>query len=95
MADNPEVISARQRDDLFNRLRDDPAFRETMKRDWRAAVRELGINPEQVAKGALSRREVADFLAQRAGWTIEIIIFSRFSGAESVEVGEAVNFAAR
>jgi len=95
MADNPEVISARQRDDLFNKLRDDPAFRETMKRDWRAAVREIGINPEQLAKGALSRSEVADFLAQRAGWTIEIVISSRFSDAERVAVNEAVNFAAR
>ena len=95
MADTREAISAKQRDDLFNKLRDDPAFRETMKKDWRAAVQQLKIDPAHIAKGALSRREVGDFLAQRAGWTIEIIIFSKFSGAERVEMKEAVNFEVR
>jgi hypothetical protein len=90
-----EVVSAQQRDALFNKLRDDPAFRDAMKKDWRAAVQQLHINPATVAKGTLSRSEVGDFLAQAAGWTIEIVISSRATGAERVEMKDGVNFAAR
>lgn len=95
MADTDNVLSAEQRDALFRKLREDPGFREAVKRDWRAAVRQVDINPELVAKGTLSRNEVDDFLTQRAGWTIEIIIFTRAIEAERVEIGEAVNFGAR
>ena len=93
--DDREAISARQRDSLFSKLKDDPKFRETMKKDWRAAVQELKIRPDAVAKGALSRREIGDFINQRAGWTIEIVIFNRFTGSERVHLNEAVNFEAR
>ena len=91
----PEGLTSRQRDALFSRLRDDPAFREAMKKDWREAVTALKIKPEAIAKGALSRREIDDFIGQRAGWTIEIIIFNKLPGAERVQINEAVNFEAR
>ena len=94
MADR-EAISARQRDALFTKLRDDPKFRDAMKKDWRAAIQEMKINPKSVAKGALTRKEIGDFIGQRAGWTIEIIIVNRFTGMEKISVAEAVNFDAR
>jgi hypothetical protein len=66
-----------------------------MKQDWRAAMQAVGIKPETIVKGTMSRREIDDYLAQRAGWTIEIVISSRTTGAERVQVSEAVNFEAR
>ncbi len=94
MPDDRPVISVRQRDALFNKLKDDPEFREAMKKDWRAALEKLRIKPDAVAKGTLSRREIDDFIGQRAGWTIEIVIAAK-PGAERVQVSEAVNFEAR
>lgn len=94
MPDKP-VLRATQRDRLFNRLKDDPKLREMMKQDWRAAMQAVGIKPETIVKGTMSRREIDDYLAQRAGWTIEIVISSRTTGAERVQVSEAVNFEAR
>ena len=94
MADR-EAVSAKQRDALFERLRDDPKFRDAMKKDWRAAIGELKIDPKAVAKGTLSRKEIGDFLNQRAGWTIEIVFFNRLTGNEQISLGEAVNFEAR
>jgi hypothetical protein len=89
------AISARQRDELFTKLKEDPKFRDAMKRDWREAVQELKIKPDAIAKGVLSRNEVEDFLGQRAGWTIEIVISARVPGEEQVRLAEAVNFQAR
>ena len=91
----PEGLTTKQRDALFSKLRDDPAFREAMKKDWREAVTALKIKPELIAKGALSRREIDDFINQRAGWTIEIVISGKVPGAERVQINEAVNFVAR
>ena len=95
MANVPEVVSPQHRDALFNKLRDDAAFREAMKKDWKAAVKQVGINHELVAKGTLSRQEVNDFAAQADGWTIIIAISNRASEAQRVEMNQAVNFAAR
>jgi len=95
MENSPEVVSAVQRDALFNKLRDDPAFREAMKKDWKAAVKHVGINPDVVAKGTLSREEVNDFAAQRSGWTIHIVISTSASEAQRVQLSDAVNFAPR
>lgn len=89
------VLTAAQRDRLFKRLKEDPALRDTMKKDWRAAMKTVGIKPDEVVKGVMTRREIDDYLAQRAGWTIEIVIFSRSTGAERVQLSEAVNFEAR
>lgn len=89
------VLTAVQRDRLFKRLKEDPALRETMKKDWRAAMKTVGIKPDAVVKGVMTRREIDDYLAQRAGWTIEIVISSRSTGAERVQLTEAVNFEAR
>ncbi len=94
MADKP-VLRAAQRDKLFNRLKEDPKLRELMKQDWRAAMQAVGIKPDTIVKGTMSRREIDDYLAQRAGWTIEIVISARNSAAERVQVAEAVNFEAR
>lgn len=94
MADR-EAVSAKQRDALFEKLREDPKFREALKKDWRGALGELKIDPKAVAKGTLSRKEIGDFINQRAGWTIEIIISNRFTGSERISMAEAVNFEAR
>jgi hypothetical protein len=89
------AISPKLRDALFTKLKDDPKFRDAMKKDWREAVQQMKIKPEAIAKGVLSRREIEDFLGQRAGWVIEIVISARVPGAERVQVAEAVNFEAR
>ena len=89
------AISARLRDALFNKLKEDPKFRDAMKKDWREAVQQLKIKPDAIAKGVLSRTEIEDFLGQRAGWTIEIVISAKVPGADRVQLAEAVNFEAR
>jgi hypothetical protein len=89
------ALTPKQRDLLFGKLRDDPAFREAMKKDWRSAVTTLKIKPDAIVKGALSRREIDDFINQRAGWTIEIVIAGRVPGQERVEINQAVNFQER
>jgi hypothetical protein len=92
MAD--EVIKKEERDRLFSMLREKPEFREMIKKDWRAALKEVGIDAEKVVKGELSRQEIESFAKQRAGWEIIIVIFAR-SGLEKIRINEAVNFEAR
>ena len=94
MPEEKHVLRHEQKDKLFARLRDEPAFREMIKKDWRAALKEVQIDPEAVAKGTLTREESESFAAQRASWTITIVIFAR-NGLEQVSPGEAVNFQAR
>ena len=91
-----EGISRQQRDELFARLRKEPRFRQMMKKDWRAVLKEAEIDPEAVAKGTLSREEIEQFAQQRAAWTIVIVISARlpFAG-EQIKFSEAVNFEKR
>jgi hypothetical protein len=95
MPKEKSVLTAKQRDALFTGLKDDPKFRELLKKDWRAALKEAKLNPDAVVKGTLSRTEIENFASQRAGWTIEIVIFNRDSGLENIAVKEALNFEAR
>lgn len=95
MPEEMSVLSHHQKDTLFTKLREDPKFRELMKKDWRAALTEVNIKPESVVKGTLSRQEIENFAQQRAGWEIIIIIFDPRSALERVSLGEAVNMAAR
>lgn len=93
MAKKRDVISARTRDKLFKRLHEDPKFRDAMKKDWRRAVKEAGVNPARVVKGTLTREEIQS-VAQAAAWTITIVIAAR-QGLEQIKMTEAVNFEAR
>lgn len=95
MAKDRSVLSVKQRDALFTTLKDDPKFRELIKKDWRAGLKKAGIDPEAVVKGTLSRSEIENFASQRAGWTIEIVIFARELGMENISFKEAMNFEAR
>ena len=90
-----DVVSREQRDKLFDRLVEEPAFREAVKKDWQAAFKQAGIDPQAVAKGTLTRQEVANFAGQRAGWEIVIVIFARDLGQQRIETRDAVNFEAR
>ena len=94
MAEEKQVLRNEQKDKLFAKLRAEPAFREMIKKDWRAALREVQIDPETVANGTLTREEYDNFAAQRAAGYIIIIIGLR-NGLEQVSLGEAVNFQAR
>lgn len=87
-------VNREQRDMLFNKLREDPQFREALKKDWKAALKQVKIDPELVAKGELSRREIENFANQKAGWEIVIVISAR-TGLDRVSINEAVNFQAR
>ncbi|HSE37810.1 MAG TPA: hypothetical protein VLG74_10940 [Blastocatellia bacterium] len=89
------VLTAKQRDALFTSLKDDPKFRELIKKDWRAALKKTNVNPDAVVRGTLSRTEIENFASQRAGWTIEIVIFNKDLGLENIAVKEALNFEAR
>jgi hypothetical protein len=89
------VLTAKQRDALFTSLKDDPKFRELIKKDWRAALKKSNVNPDAVVRGTLSRTEIENFASQRAGWTIEIVIFNKDFGLENIAVKEALNFEAR
>jgi hypothetical protein len=95
MPEAEQVINKEQRETLFSKLREDPAFRETMKKDWRGALKQAKIDPEAVVHGTLSRQEVENFARQRAGWEIIIVISAMQRGAERVQLNEAVNFEAR
>lgn len=95
MAKEKAVLSAKQRDTLFTSLKDDPKFREMMKKDWRTALKQSNIDPDSVARGTLTRSEIENFASQRAGWTIEIVISKRNFDMETIEMKEAVNFEAR
>lgn len=88
-----EVISARTRDRLFKKLYEDPKFRDSMKKDWRKAVKAVGVDPRRVVKGTLTREEIQS-VAQAAAWTITIVITAR-QGLEQIKMTEAVNFEAR
>jgi hypothetical protein len=89
-----EVLKKEQRDALFAKLRDDAKLRAMLKKDWKAALKSVNIDPATVAKGTLSRREVESFANQRAGWEIIIVISAR-QGLDKIRVNEAVNFEAR
>jgi hypothetical protein len=89
------VLTAKQRDALFTSLKDDPKFRELIKKDWRAALKKTNVDPNAVVRGTLSRTEIENFASQRAGWTIEIVIFNKDFGLENIAVKEALNFEAR
>lgn len=95
MPEEKSVLSNASKDKLFTKLREDPKFRDLMKKDWRAALKETDINPETVVKGTLSRQEIENFAQQRAGWEIIIVIFVRDAGLERVSLSEAVNLEAR
>lgn len=89
-----EVLSKDERDKLFGMLREKPEFRELMKKDYRAALKEALIDPEVVVKGTLSREEIENFAQQRAAWTITIVIFAR-QGLDQIRINEMVNFETR
>ncbi len=95
MPEEKTVLTHAHKDKLFSKLREDSKFRELMKKDWRAALKETDIDPETVVKGTLSRQEIDNFARQRAGWEIIIVIFARDTGLERVSLSEAVNFEAR
>ena len=95
MPEEKTVLTHEQKDKLFARLRDDPKFRELMKKDWRAAFKESAIDPDAVVNGTLSRQEIDNFALQRAGWEIIVVIFVRDLGLPRVSLSEAVNFEAR
>lgn len=90
-----EVVSAKERDRLFGKLREDAKFREMMKKDWREALKAVEIEPDAVVKGTLTREEVESFVQQRAAWTITIVISAARRGMEQIKLSEAVNFEAR
>ncbi len=94
MPDNT-VLTKEQRDALFTKLREDPKFRETMKRDWKEALSSMKMKPEVVAGGMLSRNEVESFAGQRASWTIEIVIAGKVPRKDVVELKETVSFDTR
>ena len=94
MEEPREVLSVQQRDTLFTRLREDREFREVLKRDWRAALKETGVDPEAVVDGQLTREEMQSIGNMRAAWTIIIVIFAK-EMRERLQINEAVNFAAR
>ena len=87
-------VNKEQREVLFDKLREDRKFREAIKKDWKAALKELRIEPEMVAKGELSRREIESFGQQKAGWEIVIVISAR-NGLDRISLNESVNFQAR
>jgi|WetSurMetagenome_2_1015567.scaffolds.fasta_scaffold730490_1 hypothetical protein len=92
-----DTLSPRQRDALFAKLKDDPKFRDQMKKDWRSAMSAMKIKPEAIVKGVLSRQEIEQFPGQSAAWTIEIVISGKVGpdAVESIATKEAINFAAR
>jgi hypothetical protein len=85
MPDTP-VLSKKQRDAIFSKLKTDANFREDLKTDWKKAIKKIGITPEKLAQGVLSYKEVVPFQGQRASWTIEIVIAGRIPGQERVNV---------
>lgn len=89
------VLSNRQKDLIFNKLKADPKFRELMKQDWKKALASVRVKPDAVVKGVLSRNEIESFIGQRAGWTIEIVISSGRPELEAIQLKEAVNFEIR
>ena len=90
-----KMLSNREKDALFERLKANREFREEMKKDWRQALKAAEIDASAVAEGVLSRREVESFAGQRAAWTIEIVISAGRPGLETIQVAEAVNFEKR
>ncbi len=94
MIEEKGVLKKEHRDALFTKIREEPKFRDLLKKDWRAALKEMKIDPETVVKGKLTREEIST-LAQQSGWEIIIIIFEASLGLERIRTSEAMNFEAR
>lgn len=94
-----QVLTEKQRDALFKRLRDDPKFRELMRKDWRAAMKAVNINPQTVAKSTITNADLMPSTKSgidvdvgfNSGWTISVVNF----GKESIVVKEPVSFERR
>ncbi len=89
------VLKKEHRDALFQKLREDPKFREVLKKDWRAALKQMKIDPDMVAKGKLSRQDTLSFAGARMVSDIIIIIEEVLENRERISLSETVNFEAR
>lgn len=87
-------MKTEQRDVLFKTLREDPNFRELLKKDWRAALKKIDIDPQMVAKTKLSREETIPLTMGRSRASI-IIVISALENREQISMSDTVNFEAR
>lgn len=68
------VVSQEQRQCLVELAKKDTRFRELIKSDWRAALKQAGINPRDVKDAVIRQTDLSPFKGGLATAGIEITI---------------------
>ena len=87
------AITTGQRERLYERIRDDPSFREALKEIWKQALGSVDIDPRELEGKELSRSELVPVTsgAAKAGITI-IIIITAARGLDEIRLEDSVVF---
>lgn len=90
-----EVLTKAQRDALFLKVRTDPKFRELVKKNWKAAMRAIGIYPLVVADKTITLKDegLAGQKGDGAYWTI--VILDKGKPRANLILGDSLGFEKR
>ena len=85
------TIKNKQRQDLYEKIRKDPAFRELLKDSWEQAVKSIGIDPETLKGKQLKGHEVVPVDSGAVASAI-IIVISGVKRTDEIEIEDKVVF---
>jgi hypothetical protein len=87
------ALTTEQRERLYERIREDPSFREALKENWRKALGSVEIDPRELEGKELTRSELVPVTsgAARAGITI-VIIITAARGLDEIRLEDSVVF---
>jgi hypothetical protein len=84
------VISTKDRDQLCEKLKSDPKFRELMKEDWKRAFSDVGINPAPLVGKNVEYKETVPLTGGPVASSIIIMIAA--ARADEVSIEDSVLF---